>query len=156
MATRENSFGLDVRRLLQLVEGRCDEVARKTVLKIGTSLVYKSPVGKPWLWKHKAPKGYVGGRFVANWQYGVNVAPSGTLDAIDPSGAATIGRMGARIDQSPGMGVIHVFANNLPYAVPLEYGHSKQTPGGMVRLTALEFNQYVQQAVAEASARRPS
>ena len=35
-------------------------------------------------------------------------------------------------------------------ARPLEYGHSKiQAPQGMVRITALEFSQYVAKAIGE-------
>lgn len=30
-------------------------------------------------------------------------------------------------------------ANNLPYAVALEYGHSKQAPNGVARITAAEI-----------------
>jgi hypothetical protein len=37
--------------------------------------------------------------------------------------------------------------NNLPYAIPLEYGHSSQAPQGMVRLAAIEFQQLVDEAV---------
>jgi hypothetical protein len=37
--------------------------------------------------------------------------------------------------------------NNLPYAVPLEYGHSKQAPGGMVRITLARFQQIVDEAI---------
>ena len=37
--------------------------------------------------------------------------------------------------------------NNLPYAVPLEYGHSSQAPAGMVRVTIAEFQQIVEAAV---------
>ncbi len=36
-------------------------------LKTWTSLVYKTPVGNPYLWTNKAPKGYVGGKARFSW-----------------------------------------------------------------------------------------
>jgi hypothetical protein len=133
---------------------RCEDVARQSVMSIGKSLVLKSPVGDATYWKHKPPKGYVGGRFRANWQYGVNITPTGTTAKIDRNGTATIAAMNSRIEQAEAMGVVHVFTNNLPYAVPLEYGHSRQAPQGMVRLTAAEFGKYVEDAVAKAKAKQ--
>jgi len=37
--------------------------------------------------------------------------------------------------------------NNLPYSVPLEYGHSKKAPQGMVRMTLARFQQIVDDVV---------
>jgi len=36
--------------------------------------------------------------------------------------------------------------NNLKYAVPLEYGHSKQAPRGVYRISALKFKTYLNAA----------
>ena len=142
------NFGIDLKALCDKYADRLDVVARKTVLDIGTSLVLKSPVGDPALWKHKPPPGYVGGRFRANWQHGFNVTPSGVVDGVDPTGAGSIESIGARIDAQSPSG-IHYFANNLPYANALEFGHSTQAPGGMVGLTAAEFEQYVKENAAK-------
>ena len=142
------NFGIDLKALCDKYADRLDVVARKTVLDIGTSLVLKSPVGDPALWKHNPPKGYVGGRFRANWQHGFNVTPSGVVDGVDPTGKESISGIGARIDSQPSAG-IHYLANNLPYANALEFGHSSQAPGGMVGLTAAEFEQYVKENVAK-------
>ncbi|WP_256203847.1 MULTISPECIES: hypothetical protein [unclassified Pseudomonas] len=37
--------------------------------------------------------------------------------------------------------------NNLPYAIPLEYGHSTQAPAGMVRVTLANFQHIVDEAI---------
>ncbi|MNJ81742.1 hypothetical protein D3C77_807050 [compost metagenome] len=37
--------------------------------------------------------------------------------------------------------------NNLPYAIPLEYGHSSQAPAGMVRVTLANFQRIVDEAI---------
>jgi nitroimidazol reductase NimA-like FMN-containing flavoprotein (pyridoxamine 5'-phosphate oxidase superfamily) len=49
--------------------------------------------------------------------------------------------------QSLTIGQTAYLVNNLPYAVPLEYGHSKQAPGGMVRITLARFQQVVDEAI---------
>lgn len=150
---RQSDFAMDLRKLLGVYRERCEEVARGTVMSVGASLVYKSVVGDPKRWKRKAPKGYVGGRFRANWQYGVNIARTGTTNKVDPGGERTIREMERHIKQAEAMGVVHVFVNNLPYAVRLEYGWSGQAPLGMVRVTAAEFGRYVEEQVAKAKAK---
>jgi hypothetical protein len=37
--------------------------------------------------------------------------------------------------------------NNLPYGIALEYGHSKQAPSGMIRVTLARFQQIVDEAI---------
>jgi len=37
-------------------------------------------------------------------------------------------------------------SNNLPYAIPIEDGHSKQAPTGMVKVTVAEFGSIVRDA----------
>jgi len=141
-------FSLDLRALIERAKGKAELVATKTVLAVGTSLVMKSPVGDPSLWKSKPPKEYVGGHFRANWQYGFNVPLSGQIDDIDVSGQETINNIGNQLNTS-GTGGVHFIVNNLPYAVALEYGHSTQAPEGIVGVTTVEFEDYVNQAVAE-------
>ena len=101
------------------------------------------------MWKSSPPKGYVGGRFRANWQYG-NVMgagiPMSDLPNIDKTGNASIERIRVGVSAAPASGV-HYLCNNLPYARALEDGHSTQAPSGMVALTVVEFNNAVQQAV---------
>jgi hypothetical protein len=105
-----------------------------------------SPVGNPELWKFPAPKGYVGGRFRANWQYGFNVTPSGTSENKDKEGEETIAKLSAGIAQVTGAAGIHYIVNNLPYAQALEYGHSTQAAAGMVGITQVKFRGIVEAA----------
>nr|WP_218179145.1 hypothetical protein [Pseudomonas gingeri] len=93
-----------------------------------------------------APEGYVGGRFRANWHLSIGVVESVTFDEVDPTGSETISALVAAIgDFTPGQMVYLI--NNLPYAIPLEFGHSKQAPAGMVRVTVARFQQIVEEAV---------
>lgn len=93
--------------------------------------------------------GYVGGRFRGNWQVSFNVAATGETGVIDANGQSTKAA-GAVVLQAftSGIGSIWVM-NNVPYAQPLEFGHSSQAPNGMVRLTVIEFQAFVNQAARE-------
>jgi len=93
-----------------------------------------------------AGRGYVGGRFRGNWQFSIDTPADGVLDQIDPSGNVSIAVLRTQV-QSLTIGQTAYLVNNLPYAVPLEYGHSKQAPGGMVRITLVRFQQIVDEAI---------
>ncbi|APC18175.1 hypothetical protein BLL42_21510 [Pseudomonas frederiksbergensis] len=93
-----------------------------------------------------AGKGYVGGRFRGNWQFSIDTPAEGVLDQVDPSGNVTIAVLRAQV-QALTIGQTAYIVNNLPYGIALEYGHSKQAPGGMVRVTLTRFQQIVEEAI---------
>lgn len=92
-----------------------------------------------------AGKDYVGGRFRGNWQFSIDTPSDGVLDQIDVSGNVSIAVLKAQV-QSLTAGQTAYIVNNLPYGIPLEYGHSTQAPGGMVRITLARFQQIVDEA----------
>ncbi|HCN47078.1 MAG TPA: hypothetical protein DIT18_16665 [Pseudomonas sp.] len=92
-----------------------------------------------------AGQGYVGGRFRGNWQFSIDSPAIAELDRIDPSGNETLADLIAQV-QALTIGQTAYIVNNLPYAVPLEYGHSTQAPGGMVRVTLANFRRIVDEA----------
>ena len=98
----------------------------------------------------KKPEGYVGGRFKNNWYVGFDNQPTESNDTPDASGQGSNSRGLAMLEV---FRVGHVssiyFTNNLPYAQALENGHSSQAPGGMVRITAAEFQRFFSEAVSE-------
>jgi hypothetical protein len=93
-----------------------------------------------------AGQGYVGGRFRGNWQFSIDAPVTGELDRIDRSGNETIAELKAQVAALT-VGQTAYIVNNLPYAIPLEYGHSTQAPGGMVRVTLARFKAIVEEAV---------
>ncbi|MBX9754537.1 MAG: hypothetical protein K2X80_07255 [Pseudomonadaceae bacterium] len=96
-----------------------------------------------------AGAGYVGGQFRGNWQVAFEVAPTSETGVIDGNGSATIAA-GAAVIQAFTSSVGSIWLmNNVPYAQRLEDGHSTQAPNGMVRLTVVEIQQYINQAVRE-------
>ncbi|MFJ3266045.1 hypothetical protein [Serratia liquefaciens] len=97
----------------------------------------------------KSPGGYTGGRFRGNWQVGLDAVPQGETGRVDKSGGKTLAAGNLVIERfRVGMQVVY-FTNNVPYAYPLEFGHSTQAPGGMVRITAADFQRHFQAAVSE-------
>jgi hypothetical protein len=145
------SFAVRLQQITDKTNRSCDQVVRDIVTDIATSLDERSPVGDPALWKNPPPKGYEPGTFRGNWQLGVGVIPSGETGRIDPGGSETLDAIKASIPDHPA-GTIIYLANNVPYARPIEDGHSTQAPTGLVGRTAIEFQQYVDSAVSKVAA----
>lgn len=141
------SFAAQLQAFADKTKANTDLVVQKITLDIAKSVIEKSPVGNPELWKGPAPAGYVGGRFRANWMFGVGQIDTTTTDDIDKGGNTTLTRLASAIGATKAGGVTYI-SNSLPYGPRLEYeGHSSQAPAGMVRLTVAEFQRYVDRAV---------
>ena len=93
-----------------------------------------------------AGKDYVGGRFRANWHLSIDVIENVTFDEVDPGGQETIAALVSAVSDFTA-GQTAYLINNLPYAIPLEFGHSTQAPAGMVRITVARFQQIVLEAI---------
>ncbi|HEO9337420.1 TPA: hypothetical protein QIG03_002250 [Enterobacter roggenkampii] len=97
----------------------------------------------------KAPPGYTGGRFRGNWQVSFDAPTTDETGRVDKVGDLTKAAGNYTLSLfKVGMKAIY-FCNNVPYAYPLEMGHSTQAPGGMVRVTAAEFQRFFEEAVRE-------
>lgn len=153
---RQGEFALSVGEWAAKAKANADQVLRATVIGLLNNLVTRSPVGNPDLWKGdkygfiRPPPGYVGGRFRANWQVSVGVVPRATFKEADPSGQVSIVRASATINGMQCGPPVYI-VNNLPYAIPLEYGHSSQQPHGIVRLAVVEYQKIVSDAVQSLS-----
>lgn len=152
-----SNFSADVSKFVEQAKGNTEAVVRKILFDIGRRLVERSPVGDRERWivnidrasrgLTPVPKGYVGGRFRGNWQYGFGTPPQGTKDLIDPSGAVSMAAITTGVLGNPYAGV-HYFVNNLPYAQRLEDGWSSQAvaPDAIVGRTVQEFRNFVREA----------
>lgn len=149
--TREGKFAVSVSNWAKKARGNSDQVLRAVCISLLNNVVFRTPVGNPDLWKGdkygfiRPPKGYVGGRLRANWQVTIGEPPAGTLDMIDPTGQVPVLAAQTTLSEAHCGPPIYII-NNLPYAIPVEYGHSKQAPEGMVRLAAVEFQNIVETA----------
>lgn len=134
MSSPGNAFALDVSKFVQKVQARADLVVRKIALDVFSKVIMRSPVDT--------------GRFRGNWQVAIGEIPAGTVDVNDKEGTATIAKVTAEALKLKAGQVIFL-VNNLPYAWPLENGHSSQAPSGMVGITVVEYQQIVDAAVRE-------
>lgn len=123
----------NINRLADRVERRGPEIQRKVALAVLRNVVLGTPVGNKQIWNEpgKARVGYVGGRARANWFVGLATKPGGTTEETDASGAGTVQNGQTVISTTPPHTDIHI-ANNLPYIVPLNQGHSHQAPEGWI------------------------
>lgn len=143
-----DTFALDIAKFVQKAKGNAEQVVQKVGADLLASVVQRTPVGNPSLWKSKPPKGYVGGRLRGNWNVSFGAPDLGTTTATDASGQATIGR-GTSILVQWKEGDIYLM-NSLPYVREIEYeGHSSQAPAGMVRVTVTDFQTFITKAIAE-------
>lgn len=125
-------FGLRLNELIDKAKAAPEQVIRKVGLSIGTNLVDGSPVDT--------------GRFRGNWNVAFGYIDPLTTPSRDLTGGKTKERIRVLLNGWPAGSDIF-FTNSLPYAIPLEYGSSKQAPLGMVRVTVTEFQTYVDNAI---------
>lgn len=80
-----------------------------------------------------------------NWQASVGQPKT---DILDRTGAdAAMADVSANVPDEAGS-VVYL-SNNLPYIRKLEYGHSDQSPQGMVRVNAAQWPQIVEHEAAK-------
>lgn len=140
------TFGQDLAKFAQKANDNMDIVVRTITLELATAVVERTPVGYPPGWKNPPPKGYVGGRLRANWQFSAGAPLTTQLDTTDHAGVLT--KIAAAVDATAAGGITWL-SNNLPYAVPVEFeGHSGQAPEGMVRISVTEAQQHANKAMA--------
>jgi hypothetical protein len=127
-------FEVQIAEFVARAKGNVDLVVRKIALDMFRRVVMKTPV--------------LTGRARGNWQVAIGSMPTGVLEINDKDGTATMSRVQAAVLGLEAGQTIYL-VNNLSYARPLEYGHSKQAPAGMVRTTIAEFNAVVNKAAGE-------
>jgi hypothetical protein len=128
-------FALDLSKFAEKAGEAANAVISKICLDLTSNIILKTPVDT--------------GRARANWQTGVNQAPSNEISATDKSGSATISAAARDVQNAPGN--VFYITNNLPYIASLEFGlyrpgpntvggFSKQAPSGMVRISINEIS----------------
>ena len=151
-------FLVNMSRFVAQTKASCDEIVRMVLFDLSYTLGFYTPVDT--------------GRLRSNWQFGAGEIPTGTLDSTDDP----TDRLRAQI-ASATAGTIHYLVNNLPYAAVIEYGqypnppkgggrkdktgahvvrsaggYSTQAPQGMVRITAIQYKQFLEQGVQKVKA----
>ncbi|EEW2576068.1 HK97 gp10 family phage protein [Escherichia coli] len=111
-----NGWSIDPSVFINQVEEDIGKKMRFISLQLLNEIVSRSPVDT--------------GRFRANNQVSIGFPEYSTTDATDKNGAATLQQGSSVIAQGKPYSIIYI-QNNLPYAEPLENGHSQQAPVGI-------------------------
>jgi hypothetical protein len=137
-------FELRLREIANRAGDRADQFVRGVMFELSARFIVRSPVDT--------------GRFRGNWFYSFGARSTRTTGA-DVEAAAQIyqgggGGYSAEVNglremPTQHLAGVHFITNNLPYAWPLERGHSGQAPQGIVGLTVLEFA-----SIADGAAKR--
>jgi hypothetical protein len=112
---------------------KADVVVRKVTIDVAGALILRSPVDT--------------GRFRGAWVYGQGAPNTTTPDTPDKDGSIAQARISQAVGTMTAGGVAYI-TNSSAYARRLEYGWSKQAPQGFVRITALEYQQFLRKALA--------
>jgi len=147
------TFSSDIKEFAEKTNRNIEDVRANAAIKIFGDIVKATPVGHSKWWAPvngkpaKAPPGYTGGRLRGNWQTSLNSTIDSTIANIDANGSETINKMTAVVAVAKGEDTIFM-TNNLPYAVPVEYGHSKkQRPMGMMMVSITGWNNAIKAAL---------
>jgi hypothetical protein len=122
-----DSFSLDVKKFADAFEDGAEQAVRGTAISLFAAIIKDTPVDK--------------GRARANWFATGQLPSSRSTEAVDTSkdGENTAFKMATIIDSLKNHTVL-TLTNNLDYIEGLEFGHSKQSPQGMVRINITNFN----------------
>jgi hypothetical protein len=129
---RPNSFPLRVEEFIAKLGDRAEQVFRKITLDMFSRVILMSPVDS--------------GRFIGNWNTTVGEPSLRTWQIKDKSGQLSLDRLNNAVETLK-LGDTIYLANNLPYAMRLEYGYSAKAPAGMVRVTVVQFQKMIDEAV---------
>lgn len=130
----QGTFSEQLEGFAEYAKQAADEIFKSVVIQVGSSLINLSPVDT--------------GRFLANWQFSINSTSNASLDETDQMGDKTLARFVKEVGPLTYGQTAYIY-NNLIYGVSLEYGHSRQAPAGMLRITLARFQEIVNQAVLE-------
>ena len=113
-------FALNIRKFAEIVKLRHDEVIRKLAFDILREAIEASPVDT--------------GRFKESWRIGIlqpDLETAPDRETFEDGAAKALSKALSVLATYSGERAIWV-SNNVPYAVPLELGYSKQAPDGVL------------------------
>ena len=131
------SWESDWKKIESKIDRTLDQGIRATILELSTAIIKDTP----------AKTGLARG----NWQASIGRGATGEVSVVNKrSGEA---KAIAEVNQkaSVAVGDLYYLTNNLPYIERLEYGWSKQAPGGMVRKNMQNFNRLLVKNIRAAS-----
>lgn len=134
-ANQALNLGDQIRAFGKVVERRIDYVHRNLSMMLFTAIVYDTPVDT--------------GLARGSWWPSKNTPVMGGTQREDKTGVDVVRDIEA-VCMSANVGEVLWLMNNVHYIIELEYGWSKQSPEGMVRINVARIRQYVKDTIASA------
>lgn len=133
-----SEFSVDLSRMISRAQMLPNTVIRGAVSMLCNAVIDRTPVDT--------------GRCVGNWNMSIDTWTKHKTGILAPSRESPKNRMSRELGKFDYRNNhLIFFMNTLEYAIPLERGHSKQAPSGMVRLSLNEFQQKIREAVSSIS-----
>ncbi|WHI46596.1 hypothetical protein [Microbulbifer sp. VAAF005] len=123
-------FSASLKQFNEDALAEADRLYRATNIELFNSVIRDTPVDT--------------GRARGNWQTTVGAPAQSSSLRLDRSGAEAQTEV---IQNVRGLDKVNYLINNLPYIQPLEYGHSKQAPAGMVRRNVLRIKSIIRRTI---------
>ncbi|CAH9015416.1 coil containing protein [Vibrio phage 137E35-1] len=108
------------------IKQKHEEINRRALLALSRRIILKTPVDT--------------GIARNGWTFGVGIQAEPQGDSLNAIVVAI---------EPMKIGQLGYFINVVPYILALEYGHSKQAPAGMVRLSVNQWDRIVKKATRE-------
>lgn len=126
------SWSKDLKNIIIKNEKLTEKQLRAGLFDAANTVILGSPVGNKDTWQNpdSAPSWYVGGSYRSAHKISINKITS--ADNGIESQSSTMIRLNGELAKFK-IGETLFMTNSLPYATPLEYGHSSQAPNGIYR-----------------------
>jgi len=127
----------DWKKIESKIDRTLDQGIRATILELSTAIIKDTPAKT--------------GRARGNWQASIGRGATGEVSVVNKRAGEAKAISNVNQKASVAVGDLYYLTNNVPYIERLEYGWSKQAPGGMVRKNMQNFNRLLAKNIREAS-----
>ena len=131
------SWESDWKKIESKIDRTLDQGIRATILELSTAIIKDTPAKT--------------GRARGNWQASIGRGATGEVSVVNKRAGEAKAISNVNQKASVAVGDLYYLTNNLPYIERLEYGWSKQAPGGMVRKNMQNFNRLLAKNIRAAS-----
>lgn len=131
------SWESDWKKIESKIDRTLDQGIRATILELSTAIIKDTPAKT--------------GRARGNWQASIGRGATGEVSVVNKRAGQAKAILNVNQKASVAVGDLYYLTNNVPYIERLEYGWSKQAPGGMVRKNMQNFNRLLVKNIKAAS-----
>ena len=131
------SWESDWKKIESKIDRTLDQGIRATILELSTAIIKDTPAKT--------------GRARGNWQASIGRGATGEVSVVNKRAGEAKAILNVNQKASVAVGDLYYLTNNVPYIERLEYGWSKQAPGGMVRKNMQNFNRLLAKNIRAAS-----